>query len=151
MSYNKFIDKEFSYNGKLNFGSEEFKKTDNIFKTEMSLEPRLKEYISKRKYYKKNNIVDIVSLRKTYQINDTDIDTLKKYLKKKKMDRDNKFLDKNKKFVDYKKISEHSFQYVNPKIVNPVLGVEVWNRGGVSSRLDNKKSSRKTRENRELF
>jgi hypothetical protein len=139
----------------------------------VTLEPRLKEYLYKRKFNKENNILDDIPLKKKYFITNEDIKTIRKYRRKLKKDIQNekykfgldlhnsKQIDENlkkgdiwyydsKKFIDYNKLSEHSFQYVNPKIVNPSLGVELWNRGGESSRLNNRKSTRKT-SNGEFF
>lgn len=169
--FSKYIDTDFSYKGDVSSLNKQpinpliffdtFVQRDNNNK--ISLEPRLHDYIMKKKFYKANNITDILSLKKTYQITKQDIikirdflDKQKKYKKKiienRKEEEEKKFNDYGKKYIDHKKIAEHRFQYVNPKIINPILGVEVWDRGGVSSRLDNRKSSRISRGNtRDLF
>jgi hypothetical protein len=47
----------------------------------ITLEPRLQEYLNKRTYYKKNNIIPSISLENEYQITSTDIKLLKDFLK----------------------------------------------------------------------
>ncbi|ARF09411.1 hypothetical protein Indivirus_1_34 [Indivirus ILV1] len=47
---------------------------------EMSLEPRLQEYLTKKKYYRDNNIEPSFPLEKEFQITSLDIQVIKEYL-----------------------------------------------------------------------
>jgi hypothetical protein len=47
----------------------------------ISLEPRLQEYVSRKKYYKDNNIEPSYSVEKQYQITSLDIQIIKDYLR----------------------------------------------------------------------
>ena len=56
--------------------------TQNInCKGNIMLEPRLQEYMKKRKYYKKNDILPIVSLEKEFSITNVDKKLLKEFLR----------------------------------------------------------------------
>ena len=48
--------------------------------SELNLEPRLIEYLKRRKYYEENNIDSTVSLEKQYMITKHDMNIIKKYL-----------------------------------------------------------------------
>jgi len=58
---------------------------DLIIKDELSIEPRLLEYLSKKRFYKRNNIATAVSLEKEFQITPEDMETLKGYITLKKL------------------------------------------------------------------
>lgn len=49
--------------------------------SEMSLEPRLQEYIEKKKYYRDNDVEPCVPLEKEYQITSLDLQIIRAYLK----------------------------------------------------------------------
>lgn len=51
---------------------------------QMLLEPRLVEYLDKKKYYEENNIESQISLEQMFQISNNDIKIINKYLKGKK-------------------------------------------------------------------
>ena len=71
--FSSFIDPEFSFNNQVTSSSGNIC-NDNIF-----LEPRLTEYIKKKKYYREYNIEPSVSLEKEYQISDADRRLLRSY------------------------------------------------------------------------
>lgn len=86
--FSSFIDQEFSYGNKVNT-----KNNININKHlesaifldgNMSLEPRLFEYIKKKKFYKDNKIEEIIPLEKQFQITDTDMKIIRDFLMGKK-------------------------------------------------------------------
>ena len=87
------IDKQF------NFSNEVYPSRDNMIKTknmmcdgDIMLEPRLQEYIKKKKFYKQNNIDPNISLEKEFSITNKDKKILKDFLNGKK----NMYLKGNK-------------------------------------------------------
>jgi len=82
--YSEYIDSDFSFNNQVNYPS----KVDLVDRMKnmrcdgsMMLEPRLQEYLKKKKYYKHNNIQPCVSLEKEYQITSRDRKILRNFLK----------------------------------------------------------------------
>tara|TARA_Y100000780_G_C13684303_1_gene417172 strand:+ start:1721 stop:2818 length:1098 start_codon:yes stop_codon:yes gene_type:complete len=98
-NYTKYPQHEFSHliNSKMSFDNtyltdnkDQKKDLVNALKNincdgQISLEPRLQEYIKKKKYYKDNNIEPCVPIEKEYQITNEDIHNLKIFLKKNKV------------------------------------------------------------------
>lgn len=81
--FSNFIDSEFSFNNKVNYPNKidlidslKYERCDGT----IMLEPRLQEYIKKKKYYKENNIIDCISLEKEFQITDRDKKIIKAFI-----------------------------------------------------------------------
>ncbi|MBA42396.1 MAG: hypothetical protein CMF62_00115 [Magnetococcales bacterium] len=95
---NKFPSHEFSHliNANMSFDNtyipdEPSEKNDLVTKLKnircdggISLEPRLQEYMKKKKYYKDNNIKPCVSLEREFQITKEDVKRMKRFLNDKK-------------------------------------------------------------------
>jgi len=86
------------------FSEVEFEKTNT-----MTLEPRLREYMRKKKQYKHYNIEDSL-IEKEYSITQSDIKFLKQYVNniKNASQNTNKFVSQNS-FTDYVEPQKHSF------------------------------------------
>ncbi len=90
-------------------------------KGNIMLEPRLQEYIKKRKYYKSNNIEPTVPLEKEFSISNTDKKLLKSFLTGQndmyKPDKYNKIISENKK----SSLSFPSSSYKeDPRVLKPI-------------------------------
>lgn len=80
--FSKWIDQDFSFGGQIKFDNknkEVKKKVDIYLDGNMSLEPRLQEYIKKKINYRKAGFKPLVPLEKTYQITETDLNAIKQY------------------------------------------------------------------------
>jgi hypothetical protein len=71
--FSSFIDPEFSFNNRV------VSSAGNICNDNIFLEPRLTEYLKKKKYYREYNIDPSISLEKEYQITDSDRRLLRSY------------------------------------------------------------------------
>ncbi len=157
--YDKYIDKKFSYDGTFPGLSN---KKNSVLDGEVSLEPRIVEYLNKKRFYKKNKIINVYPLEKTYKITKKDIELIKKIksLKKKKKTKNDstdnisyiESIPKSKKCLDNKELEKHQFQYILPITLNKEIGNENWlSRGGIDSRINNKKSTRKNGLARQFY
>lgn len=72
----------------------EYSEQSNFECNNMMLEPRLQEYIKKKQYYKKNNIMPVISAEQEFSINGEDVKRIKAFLKGKKNIYDHKEQDK---------------------------------------------------------
>jgi len=106
--------------------------------------PQIKKYIKEKKKFEQKNLLQPHDIFKNRHQNMQEISSYDNYLKTAGRNAD-------RKDRDYKSISEHAFQYINPAIINPELTIEPWTRGGISTRTDNKKSSRRNIKKREIF
>ena len=72
--FSHFIDQGFSFNNQVKYPSKE-ELVDALSNARMDggimLEPRLQEYLKKKKYYKMNNIQPCIKLEQEYQISST--------------------------------------------------------------------------------
>ena len=105
--YSKYIDNDFSYSNRVY--SKKIDLVDGLMNMRcdgsIMLEPRLQEYIKKKKFNKDNGIVDCVSLEKEYQITNSDLDIIRAFMKGR---RD---IYTNDKFNIYKKEKKRKKQY----------------------------------------
>ena len=109
--YSKYIDNDFSYSNRVY--SKKIDLVDGLMNMRcdgsIMLEPRLQEYIKKKKFNKDNGIVDCVSLEKEYQITNSDLDIIRAFMKGR---RD---IYTNDKFNIYKKEKKRKKQYFPSK------------------------------------
>lgn len=88
--FSKYIDNEFSFSNNvsdMNMGSNRVNvnRIPNIMcEGNIMLEPRLQEYIRKKKYYKENNIQPVIRLEKEFSITEHDKKVIKNFLRGKK-------------------------------------------------------------------
>ena len=90
---------------------------------ELTLEPRLREYIKKKKYYKDNNIEPQIPIEKHYMISDEDKRLIKDYFKNNSNNNNAVYSYENKnKYMDLVKPEKHKFNSYNiqddPRFLN---------------------------------
>lgn len=71
--WSKYIDQDFSFSNEVTYS-----KSNTI--DNLSLEPRLQEYIKKKKYYVDNHIYPDIPIEREYSISPNDITIIKKYI-----------------------------------------------------------------------
>lgn len=126
--FSSLIDTDFSYSNKVN----NRKNIDNpMCDNNIMLEPRLQEYINKKKYYKKYNINPSISLEKEFSITNYDKKIIKRFFKGKKdmYNTDNLEINrtklKNKNIFPSKKFRKddkrmNNFNYNNENLDKPL-------------------------------
>lgn len=93
--YQKYFNNNFNFNNEvmnnqMSASCLEMKCENNIM-----LEPRLQEYIRKKKFYKKSGVILTIPLEKAYQISEADIKIMKEFLKGNKKIYGNYFITDN--------------------------------------------------------
>ena len=78
--FSQFIDNTFSYNNKVNTKTNK-NTLDISCNDNLTLEPRLQEFINKKKYYKQYNIKPPVSLEQQYYITNEDKHIILKFIR----------------------------------------------------------------------
>jgi hypothetical protein len=82
VDWKKHIDNDFSYSNKVNNKPKNFdEKMGQFTSNNLTLEPRLQEYIKKKKFYIDNKIQQEISLEREYGISNSDILIIKKFMR----------------------------------------------------------------------
>lgn len=93
--WSTYIDKDFNFSNKVNTSTKGFDEKIGMFRSNnLSLDPRLQEYIKKKKYYSENNIEVDVPLEKEYGITQSDTIIIKNFMRGNTKIYDNKVLPK---------------------------------------------------------
>lgn len=136
--FSKYIDQGMSFNNKVDFPIQANTKKDIVYQLmnlgcdgEMSLEPRLQEYIKKKKRYTDDNIKPCVPLEREFMITKDDISHIKTFMKGGKKIRNKK--DWKKRNLCHPKPTFPSSYFDNdsrvPKPHKPEKHAQVTNRG----------------------
>lgn len=88
-----YMDSDFNFNNNVNYGDNKFVKKLYTNKNTVMLEPRLSEYIKKKRYYKENNIEPTINLEKIFSITDDDKKVIRSFLRGRPIYDDNNFND----------------------------------------------------------
>lgn len=92
-----YMDPNFNFNNSVNYGDNKFVnklyKSRSNNKSNMMLEPRLAEYIKKRRYYKQNGVEPSVSLEKTFMITNMDKSVIRAFMRGRPIYDDNNYND----------------------------------------------------------
>lgn len=79
--WSKYIDQDFSFSNEVNYNQHNLESEIGKLKSNnLTLEPRLQEYIKKKKYYIDNRIDPDVPLERQYNITSSDITIIKKFM-----------------------------------------------------------------------
>ncbi|ARF10585.1 hypothetical protein Hokovirus_2_112 [Hokovirus HKV1] len=109
--FSQYIDQEFSYNNSVNKPVKKLE-TQIFLDGNVSLEPRLFEYIKKKKYYRDNNIEELVPLEKQFLITEIDKSIIRDFLKGKKN------MYSNKKYLPKYQEMGQKFEFLSEKLKN---------------------------------
>src|SRR5438876_302756 len=101
--YSNYFDSDFNFDNKVNNLNSTDKLKNMNCNDDIMLEPRLQEYLKKKKFYKENNIDYCISPEKEFQITSFDKKILKSFLKGKRDIYDNKNYNKMEKNNNKKK------------------------------------------------
>ncbi len=107
--WTKYIDNQFSYSNKVN--NSNIKALENVECNQVSLEPRLQEYMKKKKLYKDNNIATDIPLEQTYQITKDDIRILRAFFTGRK----DMYDQGNAEFNELNRVKENKKQFFESK------------------------------------
>lgn len=117
--WNQYIDGRFSYSNQVN--NSNISVLDDVNCNQLSLEPRLQEYIKKKKLYRDNNVEADVPLEKTYQITKDDIKIITAFFSGRRdmYDQDNAEFNELVRKKHHKKqyFESKSFRKSDPKLV----------------------------------
>lgn len=124
IDYSRYFNNDYNFTNNYN---SQVKNIDVRCEGNILLEPRLQEYLTKRKHYKKINYKPCVPLDKEYMITSVDKKLLRSFLRGNKhvyeTDQYNKFVGDKKKRLRFPS-SDFEIDGRVPKIIKPGLGLE---------------------------
>lgn len=121
--FSNLIDLEFNYSNRVDRNKSEMEMIHNLESIDcggISLEPRLQEYIKKKRYYANNNIKPVISLEKEYQITRNDLKIVQAFFRGKKnmydSDKYNEYKNKKNEIQGKQYFPSKSFRDNDPRL-----------------------------------